>query len=222
LGLSTTTTYRLLQTLTQHNYIQQDPDNKKYSLGFKLLELSSIFLTQSDIRKLSMPAMQVLRDDCKETVNLAILDGPDVIYVDKLDALLPISYVGSSIGRRAPAYCTAIGKAMLAFKNEEEIHQLYQQNPLNAYTPNTITSVDQLLKNLSDIRARGYAEDNEEIQIGVKCLAVPVWKRPMVPVAAISVSGPVERIDQAISEDDLISKVMEAGRQISQRLSATT
>jgi len=218
LDLNPSTTFRLLVTLQSHGYLEQNPENRKYRLGVACLELGSVFLNQSDIRKEALPILNGLRDDCKETVHLARLTGSEVVYLERLDGLLPIGIMGSRVGRRAPAHCTGLGKAMLAYIPETEIRQLYAEPGFRHFTPNTITDLTELLSELACIRERGYAIDNEEHEPGVKCVAVPIWDYRQKVVGAISVSGPAGRIDRAIAERGLVAKVKEAGRAISSRL----
>jgi IclR family KDG regulon transcriptional repressor len=204
LDLNPSTTFRLLATLRSRGHLEQNPENRKYRLGVACLELGSVFLNQSDIHKEALPILCGLRDDCKETVHLGRLAGSEVVYLEKLDGLLPIGIMGSRIGGRAPAHCTGLGKAMLAYIPEAEIRQLYAESGLPHFTPNTITGLTELLNELACIRQRGYAVDNEEHEPDVKC--------------AISVSGPAGRIERGLTEQGLVSKVQEAGREISGRL----
>ena len=218
LNLNPSTTFRLLVTLESHGYVEQNPENRRYRLGVACLKLGSVFLNRSDIRKEGLPILSDLRDDCKETVHLARLAGAEVVYLEKLDGLLPIGIMGSRVGGRAPAYCTGLGKAMLAYKPESEIRQLYAESRLRRFTPNTITDLGELLCELACIRERGYAIDNEEHEPGVKCVAVPIWDYRQNVAGAISVSGPAGRIDRGITEQGLVAKAKEAGQAISSRL----
>jgi len=218
LNLNRSTTFRLLVTLQAHGYLEQDRESRKYRLGVICLELGSVFLNQSDIRKEALPILRGLRDECKETVHLARLAGSEVVYLEKLEGLLPIGIMGSRIGGRAPAHCTGLGKAMLAYIPESEIHQLYAESGLRRFTPNTIADLGELICELASIRERGYAIDNEEHEPDVKCVAVPIWNYRQKVVGAISVSGPAGRINRGIAEQGLVSKAKEAGRAISGRL----
>ncbi|MGB5933073.1 MAG: IclR family transcriptional regulator [Anaerolineae bacterium] len=218
LDLNPSTTFRLLMTLQSRGYLEQNPENRKYQLGVACLELGSVFLNQSDIRKEALPILSSLRDDCEETVHLARLAGSEVVYLEKLDGLLPIGIMGSRIGGRAPAHCTGLGKAMLAYEPESEIRELCAESGLRRFTPNTITDLTELLGELACIRERGYAIDNEEHEADVTCVAVPIWNYRQKVVGAISVSGPAGRIDRAMAERGLVAKVKEAGQAISSRL----
>lgn len=218
LNLNRSTTFRLLVTLETDGYVEQDRETRKYHLGVVCLALGSIFLSQSDIREQALPILTSLRNDCKETVHLARLAGSEVVYLEKLDGLLPIGYMGSRVGGRAPAYCTGLGKAMLAYKPDTEIRELYAESALRHFTPNTIADLTELLREMAHIRKRGYAIDNEEHEPDVKCVAVPIWDYRHEVVGAISVSGPAGQIDRAIAERGLVDKVKETGKAISSRL----
>lgn len=217
--LAPSTAFRLLTTLQAHGFVEYSPENHKYRLGLVCLELGNAYLKESDTRQRALPILKALRDECKETVHLAILSGSEVVYIEKLDALLPIGFMGSRVGGRAPAHCTALGKAMLAYKTPPEIRRLYAGIELPRLTPNTITDLEELIDELARTKERVYAIDNEEHELGVKCIAVPVLDHLQNAVAALSVSGPATRIDQYIAEQSLIRKLQEASQAISARLS---
>lgn len=217
LNLNRSTAFRLIVTLQAHGYLEKDRETGKYRIGVTCLELGSVFLNQSDIRKEALPILNGLRDGCKETVHLGRLAGAEVVYLEKFDGLLPIGIMGSRVGGRAPAYCTGLGKAMLAYMPEGEIRQLYAESDLPHFTPNTITDLEELFRELARTRERGYAIDNEEHEPDVKCVAVPIWDYRQNVVRAISVAGPAVRIDRGMAEG-LVSRVQEAGRAISIRL----
>ena len=220
LNLNPSTTYRLLVTLESRGYVEQNPESGRYRLGVACLRLGSVFLSQVDLRKRALPVLERLRDECKETVHLAILDRHrmEVVYLEKLEGLLPIGLMSSRVGGRAPAYCTGLGKSMLAYEEEEVIREFYTASGLQAYTPHTITDIDDLLRELSEIRKRGYTIDNAEHEPDVKCVAAPVWNHQHAVVGAISVSGPVERMDRLIAEEGLIDKVKGVAAVASQQM----
>lgn len=220
LNLNPSTTYRLLVTLESRDYVEQNPESGRYRLGVACLRLGSVFLSQVDLRKRALPLLERLRDECKETVHLAILDRHrmEVVYLEKLEGLLPIGLMSSRVGGRAPAYCTGLGKSMLAYEQEEIVREFYAATGLQVYTPHTITSIDDLLRELSAIRKRGYAIDNAEHEPDVKCVAAPVWNHQHAVVGAISVSGPLERIDRLLAEHGLIEKLRETAREASTRM----
>lgn len=209
LGLNGSTVYRLLATLQSRGYVEQSPDNGRYRLGPACLHLSSVFLAQADLRQRLTPLLAALRDNCRETVHLATLDRHrmEVVYLEKLEGLLPIGLMGSRVGGRSPAYCTALGKALLAHEPPQAVSASYGASGLQAYTPQTITTPDALTRELAEIRRCGYALDNTEHEPGVKCVAAPVWNHRREVAGAISVAGPAGRIEQLIAEGELIEKV---------------
>ena len=217
LMLSPSTTFRLLTTLEANGYVEHG-DNRKYRVGITCLELGSIFLKQNDIRQHALPILRGLRDECRETVHLAVLSGTEVVYLEKLDALLSIGFLGSQVGARAPAHCTALGKAMLACKSENEVRQLYAGGRLNHHTANTITDLEALLVELARTKERGFAVDNEEHEAGVKCVAVAIPDSSHLAAGAISISGPVARIEQCLAKPALVDSLREAGRAIASRM----
>jgi DNA-binding IclR family transcriptional regulator len=162
--------------------------------------------------------LEALRNDCKETVHLTILDRMEVVYLEKLEGLLPIGFMSSRVGGRAPAYCTGVGKALLAYEAPDEVRSFYSKHGLQRHTANTIVDVEKLMAELSEVRDRGFAVDNEEHEIGVKCIAAPIRDHQGKVVGAISVSGPVQRMDEKIAQMNLVGKVINTSKEISARL----
>jgi DNA-binding IclR family transcriptional regulator len=209
LGLNASTVFRLLVTLQGRGYVEQSPENGHYRLGPASLRLGSVFLAQADLRRRLTPLLVALRDECRETVHLATLDRErmEVVYLEKLEGLLPIGLMGSRVGGRSQAYCTGLGKAMLAHEPPEAVEAFYQARGLRTHTPQTITTLEALSRELAEIRRRGHALDNAEHEPGVKCVAAPVWNHRQEVGGAISVAGPAERIERLIAEEGLIEKV---------------
>jgi len=220
LDLSTSTTYRLLATLQSRGYVEHNSQTGGYRLGVACLDLGAVFVSRLDLRERVLPLVEVLREACKETVHLAILDRNEmeVIYLEKLEGLLPIGMMGSRVGGRSPGYCTGLGKCMLAFVPADEVRDYYAANGLRAHTPNTITDLGALLRELRRIEQRGYAVDDVEHEPDVKCVAAPVWNHRGAVVGAISVSGPEHRMDRLIAEEGLIDRVLATAREASMRM----
>jgi len=216
-GLSESTTYRFLVTLKKAVYIEQIPASRKYRLGVACLALGDAFLRNNDLRQRAYASMVNLRDQCGETVHLAFLDGAEVVYLDKLAGLHPIGLMSSRAGGRAPAYCTGVGKALLAHIPETDIYKLYQHRGLNRFTDNTITDIDKLIEDLKKVREMGYAIDREEHEMGAGCIACPIFDHHGV-IAAISASGPVERILNHNSLNELVRVVKNTANEISIRI----
>ena len=223
IGLNASTTFRLLATLESRGYVEHDANTGRYRVGVAVLGPTSTFLAHLNVRERVYPFLAELRDACRETVHLTVLDHRlmEVIYLEKLEGLQPIGLMSSRVGGRSPAYCTAVGKALLAYQDSSTVRSFFSRNGMKRFTANTITSVEELANELSSVKARGYAIDNAEHEDDVKCVAVPLWNHLNVAVAAISISGPVERMSRAIEDGHLIQDVLQVGWSASRQLGHT-
>lgn len=195
LGLHKSTAFGLLQTLARHGYVHQEVKTGRYRLGYRVLALSGAFLEHCDLREIAAPYLEQLVNEHGETVHLVVMDDGQVVYVDKIDSPQSIRMV-SRIGRRLPAHCTGVGKAILAYLPEEKVRAIVEKRGLPRFTANTITTWEGLVAELARIRAEGVAYDREEIEEGLRCVAVPLIGYGGQPVGAISVSGPVWRMTE--------------------------
>jgi DNA-binding IclR family transcriptional regulator len=211
------TTFRMLVTLEAQDFVEQDHSTGKYQLGVTCLELGNKFLKDNDLRKRALPVMEALRDEFGETVHLAMLDKNEVVYLEKVAGLHPIGLMASRVGNRAPAYCTGVGKALLAYLPEEMVRRCFSPCKLTRYTDFTITKWDALRKELARTRAQGYAIDQQEHEMGVKCVAVPIFDHRAV-AAAMSVAGPVERMERHIEQEKLIERLQSEATHISEQM----
>jgi DNA-binding IclR family transcriptional regulator len=193
LGLPKTTVAGLVMTLEANGYLDQNRHTRKYRLGSKLVERAFLFLSQFDLRRVARPYLEELLHWSNESVNLAIRDGGEVIYIERLYGSRPLG-VRSEIGKRAPVHSTALGKAILAWLPEDDVRRFLAANPLVAMTPKTITDAAQLMEQLRLTRERGFAIDDEEDQLGGRCVAAPVFSPEGEPVASVSISAPVLRM----------------------------
>lgn len=216
-GLDPSTVFRLMVTLEAQGFVEVNHATAKYRPGVVLLELGSRFIKNNDIRYRSIGHLERLRNAFGETVHLTILDGNEVVYLEKLAGLHPIGFMSSRVGDRNPAHCTGVGKALLAYLSDEQIAQRYPDRRLKRYTDQTITDLEALRAELGRVRSRGYAIDLEEHEVGVKCVAAPTFDHKEI-AAAVSVSGPVDRMDDHIAHDDLINTLMEVAAQISEQM----
>ena len=194
LGLNRTGSHRFLATLRELGYVEKNKDSR-YQLTFKILELGMKMANRFEIRREARPYMQELSLAFRETVNLGIRDGLEILHLDKIDSL-EILRMDSPVGSRAPAYCTALGKANLAFLPEKELDDLLNGVKLKPYGPNTITSKKMLRQELEKIRNQGYAVDNEELAYGLRCVAAPIFDHTGLPRYSISVAGPAMRLTE--------------------------
>jgi IclR family acetate operon transcriptional repressor len=214
--LHQSTVFRLLATLGAAGFIEQNAQTGRYRLGPAALSLGQAFLRHSDLRQIAEAPLAGLRDRSGETVHLATLVGTEILYLEKLPGLHPIGLMSSRVGDRAPAHCTGLGKVLLAHEPEPTVREQFKSG-LRPYTPRTITRLDVLLPKLAGVRQAGFALDDEEHELGVVCVAAPVFDSRRV-VAAISVAGPADRIRQEIRADHLKEEVLAAADEISARL----
>jgi len=209
LGIGSSSIYRLLVTLASHGYVEHDRAAGGYRLGLACLELSRAYLESSDVRKVALPELESLRDATSETVHLGILDQMEVVYIEKLQGL---------VGGRSPAYCTGLGKMLLAHLDPGLVQEHFGRNGVRRFTENTITELKELTAHLAAVRAQGYAIDNAEHEPEVRCVAAPVFDLRGEVVAAISVSGPVARLDPFGAQRPLIEATVQSAQAISRRL----
>jgi IclR family KDG regulon transcriptional repressor len=215
-GLHKSTVFRLLSSLAEKGYIDKNPKTANYRLSLKFIELSSTFLNNLELKTEALPFLKKLASLTTQAVYFAILDGWEVIYIEKVETFESIRKY-DIIGKRAPSYCTALGKSLLSGLSEDEIRERFQAIPLTAFAPNTITNLDRLLQELDLIRARGWSEDDEEYEEGVRCIAAPIYDYRNCVIAALSTSGP----KNIISKDrkrELSQYVVEAARDISKTM----
>ena len=186
------TLYRLVQTLTRQGMLRFDPDRQTYALGVRLVRLAHAAWRQSSLAPLARPHIEALACDVGETVHLAQLDHAHVLYVDKRDPANPIEMF-SSAGKVGPAYCTGVGKAMLAFLDEPALGPILAQQSFHRFTPATIVTEAALRAELAAIRSRGWATDREEHEPGIICMAVPVLTGSGRMLGALSVTSSTAR-----------------------------
>jgi IclR family acetate operon transcriptional repressor len=218
IALNSSTTFRLLATLAYHNYVERDEQSGEYRLGLACLELARAYHAGNTIRRAALPQLERLRDDSTETVHLGVLNNMEVVYLEKLHGLHAVGLMTSRVGGRAPAYCTGLGKALLAYADPQKVREYFEQNALTRYTSTTIQSLDELITHLEQIRRQGYAFDQGEHEADVRCVAVPIFDTNGQAVAALSVSGPSGRLDPLETKPKLIERTREAARNISARL----
>ena len=192
-GLHKSTVHRLMMVLEGHRLVSKNPENGRYRLGLKLFEFGTKAVAALDLREHSRPYLTRLLQETKETVHFCILDLGDVVYLEKMEPERSVR-MSSRVGRRHPAYCTAVGKAMMAELPETELEDLLAQIELKPVTSRTITSVEALRAEFKLIHERGYAVDDEEMEEGVRCVGAAVRDHAGRAIAAVSVSGPSFRV----------------------------
>jgi IclR family KDG regulon transcriptional repressor len=216
LHLDRSATYRILLSLERCGLVEKDEKTGEFSLGMAAFEIGNVYLRQMDFVQISKPFMADLALKGQETVHLAVLSDTEIVYVDKADSPRTLG-VMSKIGQRAPAYCTALGKVLLAFQPEGERSKIIDKIRFKAYTRRTITSRSRLIKELKEIRGRGYSLDRREYEEGVECIAAPIRNHLGDVIAALSISGPQRKINTPIGRQ-FVAKVMKAVSMISSKL----
>ena len=194
-GLVPSTVHRLLATLAKRGYVAQSADSGRYRIGLKVPEIAGgIEQRLAHLREVSRPHLVRISEATGETVNLVILDGDRVVYVDQVEGTRRVRMF-TTVGTAALAHTTGAGKAIMAYGPAGALTALYGgREPLARLTPSTLVTIAALEEDFARIRARGYAIDAEEHEPGVGCVATPVFDRTGRPVAAISVSGPSTRV----------------------------
>lgn len=213
-GLNKTTTHRILRTMLTLDLITQDLNTKKYKLGPKLITLGLSALKNTDLHKEALPLMKKLRDETGETVNLSILDGDEIMTIERLRSAFLYS-LNLSIGSRLPLHCTSQGKVILAFLNIKRCEEIINSLKLRLKTPKTIVDKSQFRRELADIRRTGYAINREEFEIGISAAAGPILDHTGEAVAAMNVSYAIVRHPDPEYPVQLSEKVVEACRQLS-------
>lgn len=186
------TLYRFVQVLTKQGMLHFDPDRQTYAPGLRLVRLAHAAWQTSALAPLARAHVDALSDAVGETVHLAQLDGAQVLYVDKRNARQPIEMY-SAAGKVGPAYCTGVGKAMMAFLPEDQLTDVIAQQSFHRFTPHTYTTEADLRAELAAIRARGYAYDREEHEPGIICIAHPILTRGGRVLGAMSVTSTTAR-----------------------------
>lgn len=219
LDVAKSTVHRLLTSLQRKGFVQQDRITEKYRLGLRLLELGNAVTESLDIRKIAQPFLLNLSEETSETTHLVLLEQGDVVYIDKIESAHTIG-MKSRIGKRAPAYCTGVGKAILSHLPEEEVDKAIS-GPLKKYTETTITDKRQLKNELAKIKEKGYSLDLEEHEEGIRCAAAAILNYKNEVVAGISVAGPNMRMtDEKL--DQCAKKIMVCASEISRQLGFRT
>jgi len=209
--------FRLLATLESRGYIEQNKATENYRLGLKALELGQTFIKQMGLLRQAKPILEKIVGSCNETAYVAIFKEGSIVYLDVIETDMTVRVV-SRVGSRLPAYCTASGKVHLAHLSDDEINELFPNRQFKSYTKTTITDREQLKEVLKTVVEKGYAIDDEEMDIGVRCVAAPIRDYTRRIVGAISISGPTMRLSDERIEKELIPLVQSSAEELSARL----
>ena len=213
--LAKPTVYRFLLTLQELGYARR-VENERWAFSMKMFTVGSRALDHLDLHAAARPVAEALADELDETIHMGVLDGDSAVYVLKIESKYHIRMY-SRVGRRMPLYCTAIGKVLLAYSNEEERNAALKGIKLLAITKNTITSRAALDVELAQVRQQGYALDNEEREEGLHCIGAPIFDYTGAIVATLSVSWPSFRYERG-DEAGKVDKVKAAAARISHTL----
>jgi DNA-binding IclR family transcriptional regulator len=214
-NLHKSTTHRIVTTLLNYGFLQRADDDQRYRLGLRLAGLGYRVVRQTDVRREALPYMTALVEEWDEACDLSIFDQEKVFYLEVLQGHHALT-IAAAVGQRLPAHCTASGKIFLAHLPQEELDNLLKK-PLQEYTENTITSPDELRKQLESIREQGFSYDDEELEAGIRAVAVPIRNITGEVIAAISMPCPINRMSKdriqkiassLIEKSNLVSRQM--------------
>ncbi len=192
-GMNVSTAHRVVMTLVRRGYINQRQKRQKYSLSTKFLQFGYVLNKRMTIRDVAFPMLDGLNKMVSESVNIAVLDQNEAVYIEHIESNQNLR-IFTQVGNRVPLHCTGVGKVFLAHMNGEELEKALNSKDLPSYTKNTITDVNKLKHDLTIIRKENVSIDDEEREIGVKCIASPIKNSNESVVAALSVSGPSARL----------------------------
>jgi DNA-binding IclR family transcriptional regulator len=189
IGINKSTVHRLLSTLERKRFVERDRVTGIYKPGLRLLQMASLAMEHNNLRSLAAPFLQELCSQYLENVNLSLLDGADVVYVDVIESSQRVK-LAATPGQRLPAFCTASGKAILAFLPEDQIKRVLDRG-MPRYTRSTIASQEAFFENVYRIREQGFAISVEEFEDGINAVAAPICNQP---IASVSIAGPAYRL----------------------------
>lgn len=193
-GLNISTVHRMLSALIARGYVKKEPDSGKYRLTLRLFELGNRVAESIDWTEAARPQLEHLAKLTRETVHLVARDEDSVVYIYKQSPVENVLHTASFVGLRNPMYCTGVGKSILAFLPPEEVRRIWEKTEPMQFTPYTLTDLDSLNADLERVRERGWALDEEEHEVGVVCVAAPVFRYDGAPLGAVSVTAPSARM----------------------------
>lgn len=211
-GINKTTLHRILNSLLYMGYVRQEETTTHYSLSFKIWDIANQFVGKIDFVEESQPHLKALASMTGETAHLVQLDGRHAIYLAKEESESSIRLV-SMVGKRIPLYCSGVGKALLADMTDEQIQRIWNESNIQKLTEHTITHFPDFMTEIHTIRKQGYAMDNEENELGVRCIAATVPHTGQSPHYAFSVSAPIQRMND-IRMKEIADYVLEMKKQL--------
>jgi len=213
-GYKKTTCFRLLKTMRSLGLIEQPPTSKKYQYGLRLVTIGLLALKNMNLRNSALPILQKLRDDTRETINLTILSGTEILYVERLMSDYLVN-VNVNVGDRLPVYCASMGKAILAFLPENQMKKIISSTNFESLTDQTIVSESALLRELAKIKSQGFAINDEELEKGLRAVAAPIINYRGEAFAAINIAWTTARRPDRIVFLEFSQKIVAAAKKIS-------
>lgn len=217
MGWSKGTAYRFASTLLQLGYLDQDALTKRYRPGIKVLELGFACLSSLGITERAQSHLEELFHETGQPVQIAVLDGSDIVYVARR-ADRSLTQIDLYVGARLPAYCTSMGKVLLAYRPWDEVRRLMRGVPMRQYTPTTATTLERLRADLAAIVSAGYAMTDQEFELGVRSVAAPIRDASGGVIAAVNVSTLTARVSIERLQGELRSKLLNTAARISAAL----
>lgn len=215
-SLSTSTALRLLAVLHERGYVERSPDTDRYRIGVRALELGSVYLNATTLISEARPYLEWLARECQQTANLAVLSEGEIVHIAVVAPDRPIRF-NAYVGQRDGAHFSGLGKVLLAELPQADLRALVQQRGLERRTRRTITTLEALELELAQVREQGYAIDDEESAVGVRCVAAAIRNERNEAVAAVSISGPANELRDEVLPS-YIDAVKHAAQEISRRL----
>ena len=208
-GLHPSTAHRILNDMVSKRFVDRsEPGN--YRLGMRLLELGNIVKSRLNVREASLESMQILHRKTQQPVNLSVRQGDEIVYIERAFSERSGMQVVRAIGGRAPLHLTSIGKLFLSVDDQKSVRAYATRTGLNGNNKNSITELNKLERELSLVRSRGYARDNEELELGVRCMAAGIRDDSGELIAGLSISAPAERL-----KDEWLEELMQTAEKIS-------
>lgn len=217
LELNKSTVHRMLSSLIYMGYAKQNENTQKYSLSFKIVNMAGKLLERTNILPIARPYLEALSNLSGETVHLVQREGNHILYIDKVEATAGSIRMVSHVGMIHPMYCSGVGKAIMSTMNEETIAQIWNESIIEKKTEHTITDFGEFKQVLAHIRKQRYALDDEENELGVRCIAACIYDYHREVKYAFSISGPVSRMTPEYIEK-LSKDVLRVQKELSEEL----
>lgn len=218
-GLHKSTVHRLLGALASRGYVEKDAETGMYKIGLKVVEIASLHLNSIELKTEASPYLHTLAAISTQPVHLATLMDGEVVYIEKVDTVTSIRMY-SHIGRRVPAHCSGVGRALYLDYSDAELMEIFKNYDFTAYTPNTATNLGKFIQRMGQARKLGYVIDDEEHEPGIRCIAAPIRDYRGKIIASVSTSGD-KTIISPERDEELAAQVLRCADEISRRMGYT-